>query len=285
MCNNLITTTIAIATVIMAFLNFSCGGKNPADNKGQVLTKEKDVYYSIVNIKWGAKDFYSGEIPDSLKYPLCDYNLYFAFNSDSTVDFLDSYPFDETGNYSIEGQLITCLFTFSFYNEDTKSKFKEANDGKHNYKIIFLYKDNRLYCLDEQVRYKKIGWRKEAPLLLEKNQYLRNAGAYTNNKYNVYNRADLKPREPYDTTADALCVVERFDWRTETTFKNGKRNGLFKKYINSRLKLFGFFKDGQPCGDWYEFSSEGYTQCHWKEEKECNCDDFYNDEDEFVDLD
>ena len=277
MRDTLKTTIIAITTASAACLCFSCCCRNNTPNEGQVIS-DKEVYDSIVNRKWITDDF-SNEIPDdSLKSPLCDYNLYFAFNSDSTVDIIDFYAFDKTGIYSIDGQLITCLFSINFYNGLTKPEFKIAVDGDYNYKIVFMYKDGLLYCHDEQVRYKKWGWAKVVPYSFKANQYLSNAGTYINDKYNVYNRADLKPREPYDTTADALCVVERFDWRTETTFKNGKRNGLFKKYVNGRLYYIGFFKDGQPCGDWFQFDSEG-DEYHWKEEKDCNCDDFYNDND------
>ena len=275
MRDTLKTTIIAISTAFAACLCFSCCCRNNTPNEGQVIS-DKEVYDSIVNKKWGTLN---NETPDSLKVPLYeyDYDTYFAFNSDSTVDFFDDYPFDETGIYSIDGQLITCLFTIYFDNDRTKQIFQKVDDD-HNYKIVFLYKDGLLYYHDEQVRYKKWGWAKVVPYSFKANQYLSNAGTYINDKYNVYNRADLKPREPYDTTADALCVVERFDWRTETTFKNGKRNGLFKKYVNGRLYYIGFFKDGQPCGDWFQFDSEG-DEYHWKEEKDCNCDDFYNDND------
>ena len=84
--------------------------------------------------------------------------------------------------------------------------------------------------------------------------YYKNAGYYANNNYNVVDRYQYKS---YDTTSTALTVVERFNWRCETYYKNGKRNGIYKKYTNNKLSVCGIYTNGRPTGIWYFFLPSG----------------------------
>ena len=216
----------------------SCGGNNSND----------DVFNEITGYKWSIDPYKcsDGTHLDIEISPYVDKKLYLAFNDDSTVDCFENDNY-MTGIFSIDGDLVTCLFVDNQLSEI-------AHDGDYNEQIVLKYKDNRLYMHDYLYRYKKDNqWKSKVEMSPENRElYYSNAGQYRNEKYNAGFYHDT-----YDTTADALCVVQRFNWRTETTFKNAKRNGIFKKYINNNISVFGSYTDGMPSGNWYFFAPNG----------------------------
>ena len=228
-----------VACFITAFLATSCG--NVASD-----TTEEDVFHAIVEEKWSRDPYLGpdGSCCDINKYPSVDYYQYYAFNRDSTVDYFWQNA-TQTGTFSVEGNLVTC----SFVDEvDEMLDSVTANDGDFNSKVFLKYKNNKLYLYDKLKRHRDNNWVSTMdPEYRE--LYYKNAGRYVNDRYNT---GDFY-HEKYDTTVDAMTVVERYNWRRETYYKNGKRDGLYKVYQSGKLVLFGNYAEGLPTGVWYVF--------------------------------
>lgn len=235
---------VYFAVAITAFLVTSCG-------KSVVDATEEDVFSAIVGEKWSINPY---RRPDGSYYDICippyvDFLQYYAFNRDSTVDYFCKNA-TQTGTFSVEGDLVTCFFVDDVYNPDSVI----ASDGDFNSKVVLKYKNNKLYKHDYFERHRDNKW--VSTMVPEyKELYYENAGRYVNDSYNTrgyYN-------EEYDTTVDAMTVVERFNWRRETYYKNGKRDGLYMVYHSGKYVLFGCYAEGLPTGVWYLFSPSGIT--------------------------
>jgi len=216
----------------------SCGGNNSND----------DVFNEITGYKWSIDPYKcsDGTHLDIEISPYVDKKIYLAFNDDSTVDCFENDNY-MTGIFSIDEDLVTCLFVDNQLSEI-------AHDGDYNEQIVLKYKDNRLYMHDYLYRYKKDNqWKSKVEMSPENRElYYSNAGNYINDKYNAGFQ-----HMPYDTTSDGVSVVRRFDYRIETTYKNGKRHGIFKRYVDGHLSTFGTYTDGVPTGLWYFFQPTG----------------------------
>lgn len=237
------------ALAITAFLAISCDDVVDDLKYDEGDTRHESFFYDIVGKKW-ARDPYlgpDGSHLDILILPGVDYLQYYAFNSDSTVDHFCGNAY-KTGTFCIEGNLVTCSFVDEVWELDSVT----ANDGDFNSKVILKYKNNKLYLHDELERHRDNKWVSTMdPEYRE--LYYENAGLYVNNRYNI---GDYY-REEYDTTVDAMTVVERYNWRRETYYKNGKRDGLYKLYHNGKLSLWGSYAEGVPTGVWYVFYPQG----------------------------
>lgn len=235
---NILLSAVAVATLLAVS---SCTG-NSSD-------REENIFSEITGYKWSIDPYSSpdGTICDIEFGEDWDHYAYLAFNSDSTVDRWSSYDY-ATGTFTIDGDLITCLFVENLWYNDT---FNIALDSMPNQRYVYQFKNNRLYKHDRLHRTKENKWVSE--FKKEENAlYYSNAGNYINDKYN----AGFK-HMPYDTTADGVSVVRRFDYRIETTYKNGKRNGIYKRFVDGHLSTFGTYTDGVPTGMWYFFQPTG----------------------------
>jgi len=228
--------------VSLVLVSTSCGN-------GGSDAKSKKVFGEIVGFKWSIDPNKGpdGSVCDILYPPGVDYYQYYAFNADGTVDYFRDGDYN-TGTFSVEDNKVTCLFVETVWEGDSET----ANDGAYNSKVVLEYKDDKLYKYDNFTRNRNDEWvsffSKEFRTL-----YYSNAGHYVNEKYNVCNFS----REDYDTTANAMVVVERYNWRSETEYKNGKRNGVYKKYDNDKLAVLGRYGEGEPIGTWLFFNSSG----------------------------
>ncbi len=230
---------VVFAVAITAFLATSCG--NVASD-----ATEEDVFNAIVEEKWSRDPYLApdGSVCDIYIYPYVDYYQYYAFNRDSTVDYFRENAY-KTGTFSVEGDLVTCFFV-EYVDEMEDSV--TANDGDFNSKVVLKYKNNKLYKHDYFERHRDNKW--VSTMDHEYRElYYKNAGRYVNDRYNT---GDFY-HEKYDTTVDAMTVVERYNWRRETYYKNGKRDGLYKVYQSGKLVLFGNYAEGLPTGVWYVF--------------------------------
>lgn len=229
---------VVLAVAITAFLATSCG--NVAVDA---------TFNAIVGEKWARNPYRcpDGSYLDILILPYVDYYQYYAFNRDSTVDYFSGNDC-ETGAFSVDGNLVTCFFVDDVYDQDSVI----ASDGDFNSKVVLKYKNNKLYLYDELKRHRDNKW--VSTMVPEyKELYYANAGRYVNDSCNIRGYY----HEEYDTTVDAMTVVERYNWRRETYYKNGKRDGLYKVYLSGKLFLFGCYAEGLPTGVWYLFSPSG----------------------------
>lgn len=218
--------------------------------RSDITHSKQDTAHDIIHKKW-SRNPYEGSDGMVTQLGLMsgeDYNEYYAFNSDRTVDHF-GVGNDKTGSFSIDGNMVVCLFVEPVFSYDSDT----ADDGNYNLKVVFEYKEGKLYCYDELTRNKDGRWVSRLPLEC-RTLYYDDAGHYVNHRYNV-ERGSL--RREYDTTVDAMAVVERFNWRRETYYKKGKRDGVYKCYVGGRLRVFGRYSGGRPVGVWYYFSSVG----------------------------
>lgn len=248
---------VAIAIAITMLTTISCKNGDNDSDYNNVISESDRMKYDIVGNKWCFDPANNPEGPSSDIYipPYEDNNRYYAFNYDSTVDFYWG-NLHETGTYSIDNNMVTCLF------EEMACEHGEdyAFDGDYNSKVIFEYKNKRLYRHDYQHRKSNNKWVSDFTKNEGSVPYLTNAGYYVNCKYTVGIEG-----YSYDTTADAMSIVERYNWRTEIYYMNGKRNGIYKKYVDQTnstegifgLRVFGRYEDGMPVGTWYFFDGQG----------------------------
>ena len=233
---------ILLSVVALAAMSIiaSCTG-NSSD-------REKEIFNEITGHKFLMPQYITFDAKLGTSHYL-NLKEYFAFNSDSTVDNWMDYRY-YTGTFSIEGNLVTCLFTDTIHNTDIIIR-----DGQPNRKYIFRYKDGLLYNYREYRRLKDGKWES----ILENwkaKRHCSNAGSYINDKFNVRYNGGFN-RAPYDTTVDGMTVVRRFNYRIETTYQNGKRHGVYKEFYNGNLTTFGSYADGEPTGRWYTFNEDG----------------------------
>lgn len=227
--------------VSLVLVSTSCGN-------GGSDAKSKKVFDKIVGFKWSIDPYEGpdGSVCDILYPPGVDFHQYYAFNADGTVDYFRMGDY-KTGAFSVEDNKVTCMFVETVWGDS-----ETANDGAYNSKVVLEYKDDKLYKYDNFTRNRNDEWvsffSKEFRTL-----YYSNAGHYVNEKYNVSDSY----RSDYDTTANAMVVVERYNWRSETEYKNGKRNGVYKKYDNDNLAVLGRYGEGEPIGTWLFFNSSG----------------------------
>lgn len=235
--NNLRMLSVILLLVFLIFVFASCGD-----------AKSKKVFDKIVGFKWSINPYKGpdGSVCDILYPPGVDFHQYYAFNADGTVDYFRMGDY-KTGAFSVEDNKVTCMFVETVWGDS-----ETANDGAYNSKVVLEYKDDKLYRYDNFTRNRNDEWvsffSKEFRTL-----YYSNAGHYVNEKYNVSDSC----RSDYDTTANAMVVVERYNWRSETEYKNGKRDGVYKKYDNDNLAVLGKYSEGEPIGTWLFFNSSG----------------------------
>lgn len=221
----------------------SCHNRNP-----EIISES--VFYKITGYQWSINPDIGpdGSVLSILRNPHQDFLQYYAFNSDSTVDYFCRNEY-KTGRFYVDGDIVTCMFVEPEEREDIDL----ATDGVYNKKVVLKYKDDKLYKHDILYRTKDGEWISSLP---EKYRvlYYENAGYYANNKYNA---EYYSIGHDYDTTVDGMTVVERYNWREETYYCNGKRHGVYKRYENGRLSVFGTYTNGVPTGEWYSFFPSG----------------------------
>lgn len=227
--------------VFLVLVFASCGN-------GGSDAKSKKVFDKIVGFKWSIDPYEGpdGSVCDILYPPGVDFHQYYAFNADGTVDYFRMGDY-KTGAFSVEDNKVTCMFVETVWGDS-----EIANDGAYNSKVVLEYKDGKLYKYDNFTRNRNNEWVSYFSIEFRV-LYYSNAGHYVNEKYNVCNFS----REDYDTTANAMVVVERYNWRSETEYKNGKRNGVYKKYDNDKLAVLGRYGEGEPIGTWLYYNSSG----------------------------
>ena len=214
------------------------------------ISDNEATFDKVVGYKW-SRNPYKGPHGITLAIainPHVDYLAYYAFNADSTVDYFRG-EYCMTGAFNVDGEFITCMFVKPVDEDDTII----SNDGAFNSKTVLRYKDNKLYLYDYLYRTKNNEWVSDFDQELRELFY-GNAGQYKNNKYNAN---FYGYRDDYDTTVDAMTVVERYNWREETYYRNGVRHGIYKRYESGKLSVFGAYSNGVPTGDWYYFHPTG----------------------------
>jgi len=250
-------------TIVLVFCIFSAIAVTSCSKIEKILGSNTDVFSKITGYQWSINP---DKMPDGsvldIEYKFYfDRMQYYAFNSDSTVDRWGNRTTMRTGKFSIDGDLVVCEFVDEISDRDTIT----ANDGNYNIKIIFKYKDHKLYYYDEQTRTKDNKWISELPLEYRK-LFFSEEGLYTNEKYNVASRTEDKYviedlyTQPYDTTVDAMAVVRRFNWCCEINYKNGQRNGIYKRYENDELRVLGEYINDEPSGIWFYFTPSGLLE-------------------------
>ena len=242
---------IIIPAVLLGILAASCHKRNHEN-------PNETVFSMITGYKWSINPDKGpdGSILHILRNPHVDFWQYYAFNADSTVDYFCENEY-ATGKFYVEGNYVTCMFV----ETEGPENIVIADDGEYNKKVVLNYEDDKLYKYDILYRTKDDVWVSELPIEYRK-LYYEKAGYYANNKYNTnfYEFGD------YDTTVDAMTVVERYNWREEICYKSGKRHGIYKKYENGKLQVFGTYANGVPTGDWYWFSPSGQlAKCETKD--------------------
>lgn len=177
--------------------------------------------------------------------PGVDYYEYYAFNRDSTVDnWCGDWCW--TGSFSIEGDLVTCMFVKVFSEIDSTI----ADDGDYNYKVVLRYKRGKLYLHDALTRNQECVWVSDFDMD-NRTLFFKNVGRYVSDRDLGY-----YPFDAYDSTVDNRSVYDRYDCRCEAYFKNGKRNGSYHKITDGRLIVFGTYTDGMPTGKWYFYGRD-----------------------------
>lgn len=250
-------------TIILIFCIFSAIVVTSCSKIERILGSNTDVFSKITGYQWSINPdkMPDGSVLDIEYMFYFDRMQYYAFNSDSTVDRWGNRTTMGTGEFSVDGDLVVCEFVDEISDRDTIT----ANDGNYNTKIIFKYKDHKLYYYDEQTRTKDNRWISELPLEYRK-LFFSEEGRYTNEKYNVEICTEDKCvidnlyKQPYDTTVDAMTVERRFNWCCETNYKNGQRNGIYKRYENDELRVFGEYTNGEPSGIWFYFTPSGVLE-------------------------
>lgn len=215
---------------------------------------EPNALYKIVGRKWSINPDVG---PDGRQLKIMysewyDHMQYYAFNDDYSVDRWGNRTDVGTGVFSVEGNMVTCKFVEEVSDRDTIT----ADDGDYNSQIILKWHDNKLYKYDKLIRTNTNEWKSiQSPEY--RTLYFKDVGRYSNKKYNIsateLGFLDFK-RRPYDTTMNAVAVEERFNWRSEITYADGKRNGIYKFYEDGLLTVFGEYTNGEPSGTWYYFT-------------------------------
>lgn len=216
--------------------------------------RERDMSFEIVGFKWSIDPYVQpdGSVLDILLPANVDHHQYYAFNRDGTVDYFFHGVY-RTGIFSIDGNLVTCQFAYPVWHDTVAI---ELDSGDYNTQIVLQYKKGRLYKYDYQTLDSNNMWVSDLPEEY-KTLYYSRAGFYINRKYNAER---FTYGNDYDTTVDGMTVEERFDWRRETYYKDGKRNGIYKEYCDGRLRVFGNYANGKPTGEWYYFGPEGMLE-------------------------